>query len=132
MPAVRKKDRECWACAADWEYRLYGAGASVPEVRSCREHAGDSVAALLAARASMVMVPGSRKAAAGRYPAPDHVLEMARRAGAHSRDQRRLEVMERELHVAVLAAIADGAPMAPQLAAAALTTLNYGHERERS
>lgn len=131
MPTVRKKDRECWACADDWEYRLYGAGASVPEVRSCRAHAGDSITALLAARASVVMIPGDRKAA-GRYPAPDYVLEHARRAGAHSRHQHKLEVMERELHVAVLAAIADGAPMAQALAAAALTTLNYGHERERS
>lgn len=106
-------------------------GASVPEVRSCREHAGDSVVALLSARASLVMIPGNGSAAV-RYPTPDYVLEHARRAGAHSRDQRKLEVMERELHVAVLAAIADGAPMAQQLAAAALTTLNYGHERERS
>lgn len=131
MPTVRKKERECWACAADWEFRMYGAGASVPEVRSCREHAGDSAAALLTARASLVMIPGDRKTT-GRYPTPDYVLEQARRAGAHSRDQRRLEVLERELHVAVLAAIADGAPMAQQMAAAALATLRYGHERERS
>jgi len=39
--------------------------------------------------------------------------------------------MERELHVAVLAAIADGAPQAREMAAAALLTLKYGHERTR-
>lgn len=132
MPG-RKSARECWAGSEEWEYRMHGAEGTLAEVRTCRAHAGDSLAALFTAQASLVMVPNpGARPGIRRFPAVDYVLEQARRAGAHSRDQRRLEVMERELHVAVLAAIADGAPMAQQMAAAALATLRYGRERERS
>jgi hypothetical protein len=90
---------------------------------------------MLKAGAGLVLVAplenGRRHPKRG-FPALDEVVEQARRVGAHSRDPGALEAMERELHVAVLAAIADGAPQAREMAAAALLTLKYGHERRRS
>jgi hypothetical protein len=132
---VTRKARQCWAGPEEPWCQLYGTEVAVPAVNSCQFHAGDSAAALFTAGASLVLVTGPQRAkAAGRksYPELAEVMERVRRAGAHSADEARLEAMERELHVAVLAAIADGAPQARELAATALLTLQYGHERRRA
>jgi hypothetical protein len=127
----------CWAGPEAAAYHLHGAETRAMPALSCQVHAGDSVAALLAAGASLVLVSpldSRREAGKGRqraYPEAAEVLEQVRRAGAHSADPGDLARMERDLWAAVLAAIADGAPGAAELAATALMTLRYGHDRRQ-
>ena len=124
----------CWAGPEEAVYQVHGTETGMPASASCRFHLGDTAELMFARDAGTVMVApleGGRRAPRRGYPAVDEVLEQVRRAGAHSASPRVLEEKERELHVAVLAAIADGAPQARELAAAALLTLKYGHERRR-
>ena len=60
---------------------------------------------------------------------PADVAERVRRIGAHSRDDNLAHSMEYELYRAVIAAIASGAPMARELAEAAIMSQRWGFER---
>jgi hypothetical protein len=124
----------CWAGPEEAVFQVHGTETGVPPAPSCQLHAGDAAQAMLRAGAGLVLIAplhGGRRPPRRNFPALDEVVEQVRRAGAHSKDPEALEAMERELHVAVLAAIADGAPQAREMAAAALLTLKYGHERTR-
>jgi hypothetical protein len=68
-----------------------------------------------------------------RLPAPDDVLEQVRRIGAHSVKSPELaHEMEDALYLAVLGAIASGAPDPGELARAALVSQRYEFERTRA
>jgi hypothetical protein len=129
-----RKAGACWAGPEEAVFQVHGTETGAPPAPSCRLHAGDAAEAMFRAGAGLVLVApleNGRKPPKRGFPALDEVVEQVRRAGAHSNDADALEAMERELHVAVLAAIADGAPQAREMAAAALLTLKYGHERTR-
>jgi hypothetical protein len=60
---------------------------------------------------------------------PADVAERVRRIGAHSRNDTLAQSMEYELYRAVIASIAMGAPMARELAEAAIASQRWGFER---
>lgn len=60
---------------------------------------------------------------------PADVAERVRRIGAHSRNDNLAQSLEYELYRAVIASIAAGAPMARELAEAAITSQRWGFER---
>jgi hypothetical protein len=64
-----------------------------------------------------------------KFITPDDVAERVRRIGAHSRDDELAHSMEYELYRAVIASIAMGAPMARELAEAAIMSQRWGFER---
>lgn len=129
-----RKPGICWAGPEEAVFLVHGTETGAPPAPSCQLHTGDAAGAMFRNGAGLVLVApleGGRRPPRRGYPALDEIVEQVRRAGAHSKDPETLEAMERELHVAVLAAIADGAPQAREMAAAALLTLKYGHERTR-
>lgn len=129
-----RKPGTCWAGHEQAVFQVHGTETGAPAAPSCEFHTGSAAQAMFSGGAGLVLVApltGGRRHPRRSFPALDEVVEQVRRAGAHSADPQVLEAMERDLHVAVLAAIADGAPQAREMAAAALLTLKYGHERTR-
>lgn len=127
----------CWAGPEPPAYQLFGTETRAVPALTCQVHAGQTAAALFTAGASLVLVrqlekpPAARRARQKTWPEVGDVLERVRQIGAFSADPVALRDMETELHAAVLAAVADGAPDAPELAATALMTLRYGHDRRQ-
>lgn len=124
----------CWAGPENAAWQVHGAETRAMPALSCQAHAGDTAAALFASGASLVLVlpldpPRTARRAKQAHPELADVLQQVRRVGAHSGDPGAMEAMETELHRAVLAAIANGAPDAQALAATALLTLKYGYDR---
>jgi hypothetical protein len=70
-----------------------------------------------------------RKPAEPKFITPADVAERVRRIGAHSRKDDLAQSMEYELYRAVIASIAMGAPMARELAEAAIMSQRWGFER---
>lgn len=64
-----------------------------------------------------------------KFITPADVAEMVRRIGAWSRDDETAHGMEYQLYRAVIASIAAGAPMARELADAAIRSQQYGFDR---
>lgn len=64
-----------------------------------------------------------------KFITPADVAEQVRRIGARSRDDALAQSLEYELYRAVIASIASGAPMARELAEAAITSQRWGFER---
>jgi hypothetical protein len=64
-----------------------------------------------------------------KFITPADVAERVRRIGARSKDDETAQVMEYELYRAVIASIAMGAPMARELAEAAIMSQRWGFER---
>jgi len=60
---------------------------------------------------------------------PADVRKQVHRIGAQSRDDALAQAMEYQLYRAVIASIAMGAPMARELAEAAITSQQWGFER---
>ena len=64
-----------------------------------------------------------------KFITPADVAEQVRRIGYHSPDDEVAQSMEYELYRAVIASIAAGAPMARELAEAAIASQRWGFER---
>jgi hypothetical protein len=64
-----------------------------------------------------------------KFITPADVAERVSRIGARSRDDNLAHSMEYELYRAVIASIAMGAPMARELAEAAIMSQRWGFER---
>lgn len=64
-----------------------------------------------------------------KFITPADVTERVRRIGAHSRNDNLAQSLEYELYRAVIASIAMGAPMARELAEAAMMSQQWGFER---
>jgi hypothetical protein len=129
------RSTSCWAGPEPPAFQLFGTETRRVPALTCQAHAGDTAAVLFGAGASLVLVrpldnrQAARSARQRRWPEISDVVERVRQIGAFSADPEALRDMETELHTAVLAAVADGAPDAAELAAAALMTVRYGHDR---
>jgi hypothetical protein len=85
------------------------------------------------------MAAGRRSAASGQgrreqraitpEQVAEQVAEQVRRIGAHSGDDETASSMERQLYLAVIAAIADGHPSPQELALAAIQSQRWGFDR---
>jgi hypothetical protein len=78
-------------------------------------------------------VPARQRAQRPKEPkfiTPADVAERVRRIGGHSRNDYLAHSMEYELYRAVIASIAMGAPMARELAEAAIASQRWGFDRQ--
>jgi hypothetical protein len=122
----------CSMCASQAHYAVVLPGLpGVKPAGACDQHLATVTTRMAGGgRAASVTVylleKGMPPAAA---PGADKVAEQVRRIGAHSRDRALAHHMEDQLHLAVLAMIAQGAERPDELAAAALQTHRYGFER---
>jgi hypothetical protein len=103
-----------------------------PALHACKSHLGIATEKLAektgAGSVNLYLLSGGSAIGSG-MPGVEEITERVRRIGAHSRDDEAAHSMEDALYLAVLAAIAQGAPNAPALATAALGTRRYHFER---
>lgn len=110
---------------------MVSAGAGERAVLACAGHAGSALERVMRDEG----MPHARAFYLGQFTwkpglVPAEVYEQARRVGARSvRGGETGHLMEDQLHLAVLAAIAQGTPQAAELAQAALMTRHYEFER---